>query len=157
MTQNPPCNTLATVQTSHIERPDSRVRRNSNHDRATVRRTPFPLEQLSTIFSSNTFTIGNLISFICALVSHFSWSAVKYTLKTQKSQRFLLYKMTPFSEPLSPNPALLGRNLNTSQTKEQKRRFDWCEINTVTRRSDWCEIHTLIDLIGASNIPLSIR
>ena len=29
MTQNPPCNTLATVQTSNIERPDPRV---THHD-----------------------------------------------------------------------------------------------------------------------------
>ena len=37
---------------------------------------------------SNTFTIGKLISFICPVVSHFSWRAVKYMLKTQKSQHF---------------------------------------------------------------------
>ena len=36
----------------------------------------------------NTFTIGNLISFICPVVWHFSESAVKYMLKTQKSQHF---------------------------------------------------------------------
>ena len=106
---------------------------------------------------SNTFTIGKLISFICPVVSHFSWRAVKYMLKTQKSQHFSFLKMIPFCEPLSPNLPLLRRNLNTSQTKEQKRRSDWCEIHTLMRRSDWCEKHTLNDLIGASNIPLFVR
>ena len=52
--------------------------------------------------------------------------------------------MIPFYEPLSPNPPLLRWNLNTSQTKEQKRRSDWCEIHTLMRRSDWCEQHTTI-------------
>ena len=39
-------------------------------------------------FYENTFIIGNLISFICPVVWHFSESAVKYMLKTQKSQHF---------------------------------------------------------------------
>ena len=43
-------------------------------------------------------------------------------------------------------------------TKERnKNDAVWCEINTLMRRSDWCEIHTLNYLIGASNIPLSVR
>ena len=33
--------------------------------------------------------------------------------------------MIPFYEPLSANPPLLCWNLNTSQTKELKRRSDW--------------------------------
>ena len=65
--------------------------------------------------------------------------------------------MIPFYEPLSLNPPLLRWNLNTSQTKEQKRRSDWCEMHTLMRRSDWCEIHTINDLTGASNILLSVR
>ena len=100
------------------------------------------------------FTIGNLVSFTCPVESHFS--IFKYTLKAQKSQHFSFFKMSQFYEPFSLNPALLRWNLNTSQTKEQKRRSDWCEIRTLMRRSDWCEIHTLNDLIGANNIPLSI-
>ena len=103
---------------------------------------------------SNMFTIGNLVSFTCPVESHFS--IFKYTLKAQKSQHFSFFKMSPFYEPFSLNPALLRWNLNTSQTKEQKRRSDWCEIRTLMRPSDWCEIHTLNDLISARNIPLSI-
>ena len=39
---------------------------------------------------SNTVIIGNVISFLCPVVSHFSWSAVKFMLKTKKSQHFSL-------------------------------------------------------------------
>ena len=42
-------------------------------------------------------------------------------------------------------------------TKERnKNDAVWCEIHTLMQRSDWCEILTLNDLIGASNIPLSV-
>ena len=66
---------------------------------------------------SNTFTIGNLISFIRP-VSHSSYSAVKYTLKHRKANIFLFWKMNPLYELLSPNLPLLRWNLNTSQTEE---------------------------------------
>ena len=39
------------------------------------------------------------------------------------------------------NPTLILWNLNTSQTKEQKRHSDWCKIHTLIWRSDWCQIH----------------
>ena len=43
-------------------------------------------------------------------------------------------------------------------TKERnKNDAVWCEIHTLMQRSDWCEILTLNDLIGASNIPLSVH
>ena len=64
--------------------------------------------------------------------------------------------MIPFYQPLSPNPPLLYWNFNTFQTKDQKRRSDWCEIYTLMRRSDWCEIPTLHDLIGARYLSYTI-
>ena len=96
---------------------------------------------------SNTFTIDNLISFICPVVSHFSWNAVKYTLKqgrkanishskrrfhfTNRSLRIPYYFVeiwTPL-KPKNKNDALIG-----------------------ARYIPLCG-----DLIGASNIPVSVR
>ena len=77
-------------------------------------------------------------------------------IKNTEKPTFLIWKMIPFNEPLSPKPPLLRWNLNTSQAKKQKRRSDWREIHTLMRWSDWCEIHTFNDLIGASNTPLSV-
>ena len=63
--------------------------------------------------------------------------------------------MIPFNGPLSPNPVLIRQNLNTSQTKQQKRRSDRCEIHALMRRSDKCEIHIRNDLTTGS--PSSSR
>ena len=69
----------------------------------------------------------------------------KIHVKIQKIKYFSFYEMISFYEPLSQNPPLLRWNLNTSQTKEQRRRSDWCEIHTFIRR-----------LIGARYIPQTI-
>ena len=44
------------------------------------------------------------------------------------------------------------------EKKNNKKKMSHLEFtHTLIRRSDWCEIHTLNDLIGASNISLSVR
>ena len=66
---------------------------------------------------SNTFPMSNLISFICPVVSYFSWSAVKYRLKTQKSQHFSFQILrTALSE--SRITSLKFEHLSNQRTKK---------------------------------------
>ena len=62
--------------------------------------------------------------------------------------------MIPIYEPLSPKPALICWNLNTSQTKEKNDTLIGARY--IPQCGDLIDAkkHTLNDLISASNIPL---
>ena len=91
---------------------------------------------------SNTFTID--ISQLSSCIAFLLKRGKIHVKNTEKSTFFILKDDSILRTALSESP-ITSLKFEHSQTKEQK------------RRSDWCEIHTLNDVIGASNIPLSKR
>ena len=99
---------------------------------------------------SNTFNIGNLMSFICPVVSHFPLKCCKIHVNNTAKPTFLI-----LTESLSPNCALIRWNLNTSQKPKKKTKLSllrdtypnaaiWLVGDTYPKRSYCCEQHTTL-------------
>ena len=98
---------------------------------------------------NNTFTLSNLMSFICPTVSHFPQKARKIRIKITEKPAFLNVD--------AKRPLRFARQYLLKKIQRPKRRLQlvqnikirynpntamWLDINILMRRSDWNEIHT---------------
>ena len=109
-------------------------RTKNNHDRATEQKTPFSRITIHYFHSmNNTFTLSNLMSFICPTVSYFPQKARKIRTKITEKPAFLNVD--------ARRPLRFARQYILKKSKDQKQGFDWCKISkfdtTRIPRCDW--------------------